>query len=172
MRFSYFGHQRLYQDANEADSAQVAYWSQRNRDDSRKTDLVRRETRRLAYLKIEDQPGESDVVCDDVVGLKLEYWDSRDKQWREEWITTQADGQRDRLPARVKITLTVHDERGKEVPFTTEARIAMQEPLNLRATDAPATTTSTNGTTPKTTTPSTPTPATRALPSSPFTPPR
>jgi hypothetical protein len=40
------------------------------------------------------------------------------------------------LPGRVKITLTVRDERGHEVPFTTEVRIAMQEPLNLRAVDA------------------------------------
>jgi general secretion pathway protein J len=135
VRFSYYGHQRLYADANECDTAQVAYWGQRNRDDGRKTDLVRRESRRLAYYKIEDQPGESDVVCDDVVALKLEYWDARDKQWREEWVTNAADGQPDRLPSRVKITLTVHDERGKEVPFTTEARIAMQEPLNLRAVD-------------------------------------
>lgn len=136
VRFSYYGHQRLYADANEADTAQVAYTTDRDRQDSRKTNLIRRETRRLAYYKAEDQPGEADIICDDIVSLKLLYWDARDKQWREEWITSSADGQPDRLPSRVKITLAVHDERGKEVPFTTEARIAMQEPLNLRPVDA------------------------------------
>jgi len=134
--FSYFGHQRLYQDANECDTAVVVYYGDRNRDDSRKTDLYRRETRRLQYLKPDDQPGEVDVVCDDVVGLRFEYWDARDKQWREEWVTNSADGQPDRLPGRIRITLTVHDERGKEVPFQTEVRLAMTEPLQLRAVDA------------------------------------
>ena len=128
--FSYFGHQRLYQDANEADTALVYYYAGRDRDDSRKQNLMRRETRRLSYLKIDEQPGEADIVCDDVIKLKLDYWDQRDKVWRDEWVTTALDGQPDRLPSKIRITLTVHDERGKEVPFQTEVRVAMQEPLN------------------------------------------
>jgi general secretion pathway protein J len=136
LRFSYFGHQRLYQDANEADTAQVVYYADRNYYDSRKTDLYRRETRRLQYLKAEDQPNEVDVVCDDIIAFRLDYWDARDKQWREEWVTDSADGQLDRLPGRVRITLTVRDERGAEVPFQTEVRLAMTEPLYLRAVDA------------------------------------
>jgi general secretion pathway protein J len=136
LRFSYFGHQRLYQDANECDTAQVGYYSLRNRETG-KTDLMRRETRRLQHLKLDDNPGETDTLCDDVVKLKFDYWDSRDKQWREEWDTTAADGQPDRLPARVRVTLTVHDERGREVPFSTEIRVAMQEPLNSRPQDIP-----------------------------------
>jgi general secretion pathway protein J len=134
LRFSYFGHQRLYQDGRESDTAQILYTNAIDRE-THKTNLIRRETRRLSNLKPEDAPGESDIVCDDIVRLRLEYWDLRDKQWREEWVTTAADGQPDRLPSRVRITLTVHDERGKEVPFQTEARIAMQEPLNLKPND-------------------------------------
>jgi general secretion pathway protein J len=139
LRFSYFGHQRLYQDANECDTAQVLYYSARDREDGRKLNLIRRETRRLSNLKPEEAAGDSDIVCDDIVRLRLDYWDARDKQWREEWVTTSADGQPDRLPSRVKITLTVHDERGKEVPFVTEARIAMQEPLNSKPVDVATT---------------------------------
>jgi general secretion pathway protein J len=137
LRFSYFGHQRLYQDANECDTAQVSYYAGRDPRTNR-PNLVRRETRRLTYLKLEEQAGEADIVCDDVVRLQLDYYDSRDKIWREEWVTNAADGQPDRLPSRVKITLTVRDERGQEVPFTTEARISMQEPLNLKAVDLQA----------------------------------
>jgi general secretion pathway protein J len=128
--FSYLGHQRLYQDANEADTALVGYYAARDRDDSRKTNLMRRETRRLSYYKIDEQPGEADIVCDDVVKLQIEYYDHRDKVWREEWVTTALDGQPDRLPSKIRITLTVRDERGKEVPFQTELRVAMSEPLN------------------------------------------
>ena len=77
---------------------------------------MRRETRRLSYLKIDEQPGEADIVCDDIIKLKLDYYDHRDKVWREEWQTTSLDGQPDRLPSKIRITLTVRDERGKEVP--------------------------------------------------------
>jgi type II secretory pathway component PulJ len=136
LRFSYFGHQRLYQDTDECDTSVVSYYGQRDPDDGRKTNLVRRETRRLAYQKPEEATGESDIICDDVVRMQIDYWDARDKQWREEWVTTSADGQPDRLPSKVKITLTVRDERGKEVPFVTESRIAMLEPLNLKAVDS------------------------------------
>lgn len=132
LRFSYFGHQRLYADANEGDTAQIVYYGQRDRENPRQLNLVRRETRRLQHLRAENAPGQADILCDDVVRLKLDYWDARDKKWREEWNTTAADGQPDRLPSRVRITLTVKDERGQEVPFTTEARLAMQEPLFLR----------------------------------------
>jgi general secretion pathway protein J len=69
LRFSYFGHQRLYKNSDEADTAQVAYYGVHDHEDSRKLNLVRRETRRLANVKMESQQGEADVLCDDVVGL-------------------------------------------------------------------------------------------------------
>ncbi|HEY1584156.1 MAG TPA: hypothetical protein VGH63_00640, partial [Polyangia bacterium] len=152
--FSYMGHQRLYSDANEADTALVSYYAARDPSDSRKTNLMRREARRLSYLKIDEQPGEADIVCDDVIKLKLDYYDHRDKVWRDEWVTTSLDGQPDRLPSKIRITLTVRDERGVEVPFQTELRVAMSEPLNnqpknLAVTgvgNAPALTQSASGT--------------------------
>jgi general secretion pathway protein J len=135
VRFSYFGHQRLYQDANECDTAQVVYYGVRDRNDSRKMNLVRRETRRLSNLRPEEAAGEGDIVCDDVVRLKLDFWDARasGKTWREEWNTVS--DQKDVMPAKVRIVLTVRDERGQEIPFQTEVRIAMQEPLFLKAVD-------------------------------------
>src|SRR6185295_2017097 len=41
VRFSYFGHQRLYGDARESDTAQILYTTMRDRNDSRKTNLIR-----------------------------------------------------------------------------------------------------------------------------------
>ena len=135
LSFSYFGHQRLYEDATEGDTAMVSYTAEPDRDHHGSVNLMRRESRRLGYFRPEELSGQYDILCDDVTKLKLDYWDSRDKVWREEWNTTNADGQIDRLPSKVKITLTVRDERGKDVPFQTQTRIAMQEPLHLRAVD-------------------------------------
>jgi len=127
-----YGHQRLYSDANEGDTSQVAYFGMADRQKPGKMNLVRRETRRLGNVKMEQAPGQADVVCEDVVLFRLDYYDLRDKQWREEWSTASADGQQDRLPSKVKITMTVRDERGNEVPFTTSVRLPIQEPLNLK----------------------------------------
>ena len=138
LTFSYFGHQRLYEEATEGDTAVVAYTTEPSRERRGTTDLVRRETRRLGYQRPEDLAGQRDVLCDDVAKVRLEYWDSRDKQWREEWNTTTADGQIDRLPGKVKITLVARDDQNREVPFQTQTRVLMQEPLNLRAADVQA----------------------------------
>lgn len=131
LRFSYFGHQRMYADADEADTAQVSYYGARDRSDGAKLNLIRRETRRLGNVKFEQAPARADIVCDNVVRLQFDYYDMRDKQWREEWSTLGADGQGPRLPWKVKITLTVKDERGQEVPFTTSVHLPMQEALDL-----------------------------------------
>ncbi len=135
LAFSYFGHQRLYEDAPEGDTAVVSYFSEPDRERRGAINLMRRESRRLGYQKPEELSGQTDVLCDEVVRLKIDYYDARDKVWREEWNTLAADGQPDRLPIKVKITLTVRDERGKDIPFQTQTRIALQEPLNLRAAD-------------------------------------
>ncbi len=132
VRFSMFGHQRLYADANEADTSQVVWYGARDRDNSYQNNLMRRETRRLQNVKPELAAGESDIVCDDIVRFRIDYWDARDKVWRDEWSTVAADGQPDRLPAKVRITLSVYDERHVEIPFQTEVRLPIQEPLNLR----------------------------------------
>lgn len=145
LTFSYFGHQRLYEDVQETDTAVVQYTSQPDRDRSGVTDLMRRETRRLGYYRPEDISGERDLLCDDIVGLRVDYYDARDKVWRDDWDTTVADGEPDRLPSKIKITLTVYDERGRAIPFQTQTRVMLQEPLNLKAVDI-ATTSTTSGT--------------------------
>lgn len=132
LRFSYFGHQRLFADADECDTAQVAYYGSRDRTDGSRQNLIRRETRRLSNLKMEQAPGSADILCDDVVRLQFDYYDALKKEWREEWSTIEAAGQPNRLPTKVKITLTVRDERGTEIPFTTTVRLPMQEPLEMR----------------------------------------
>jgi general secretion pathway protein J len=128
--FTYMGHQRLYQDANESDTTMVQYYGARDRNDSRVQNLMRRETRRLSYQKPEDAPGESDILCEDIETLHFSFYDALKKAWVEEWNTMNADGQPDRLPSKVKVVLSVRDERGQSIPFMTEARVMMTESLD------------------------------------------
>jgi type II secretion system protein J len=132
LRFSYFGHQRLYADAKEADTAAVGYFGMRDRDDPRRLNLMRRETRRIQAERFDNIPAETDLLCDDVVRLELTYYDPIKKEWQESWRTTQADGNPDRLPSRVRIRLVIHDDQGEELSFTSETRVAMFQLLDTQ----------------------------------------
>jgi general secretion pathway protein J len=124
--FSYMGHVRLYKDAAESDTALVQYFVASDPDDRRKSNLMRRETRRLQAVDPSQIPGETFVLCEDVVRFKLSYYDRQKKEWRDEWSTKSADGQQ-YLPWRIKITLIVRDERGVEVPYVTETHTMLAE---------------------------------------------
>jgi general secretion pathway protein J len=126
--FSYMGHVRLRAAARETETAVVTYFLDSDPGDRSRQDLFRRETRRVGQEKPSEK-GPAFVVCEDVVKLRLEYFDKLQDEWRDEWDTVNADGQPDRLPSRVRVTLTVRDERGQEIPFVTEAQLAMQDPL-------------------------------------------
>jgi general secretion pathway protein J len=124
--FSYMGHVRLYKDAAESDTALVQYFVASDPDDRRKQNLMRRETRRLQMLDPSQIPGETFVLCEDVVRFKLQYYDRTRKEWKDEWSTRNADGAQ-YLPWRIKITLIVRDERGVEVPYVTETHTMLTE---------------------------------------------
>jgi general secretion pathway protein J len=130
LRFTYFGHQRLYADAKEADTAAVGYFGMRDRQDPRKLNLMRRETRRIQAERFENTTGETDLLCDDVVRLELSYYHPDRKEWVENWRTTQADGFPDRLPSRVRLRLVIHDDHGEELTFMSEVRVAMFQVLD------------------------------------------
>ncbi|MCS6914784.1 MAG: type II secretion system protein GspJ [Myxococcales bacterium] len=130
LRFSYFGHQRLYADAKEADTAAVSYFGLRDKQDPRRIHLMRRETRRLQADRFENIAGETDLLCDDVVRLELSYYHPDRREWLETWQTTQADGFPGRLPSKVRIRLVIHDDQGEELAFLTETRIAMFQLLD------------------------------------------
>ena len=131
LRFSWFGHQRLRVDAAEGDTALVSYFSQPDPDDSTLTNILRRETRRLEAKDPKLMPGETYLLCPAVSRLKFAYYDYKQKDWREEWDTTTADGQQ-YLPTQVRISLTVLDERGVPITFTSIARLHVLEKVSYR----------------------------------------
>jgi len=131
LRFSWFGHLRFRADQAEGDTAQVSYFSQLDPENSMLTNLLRRETRRLEAKDPKLIPGETYLLCPAISRLKFAYYDYKQKDWREEWDTTKADGQT-YLPTQVRISLTVLDERGVPVTFTSIARLHALERVEYK----------------------------------------
>jgi general secretion pathway protein J len=131
LRFSWFGHQRLRADSAEGDTAVVMYYTEPDPVDRRAINLIRRETRRLEQKDPKTIPGESYILCPGVTRLKFQYYDFRNKQWKDEWNTMGADGL-PYPPSHVRITLGLLDERGNEMTFSSAARIQVTEPVDHR----------------------------------------
>jgi general secretion pathway protein J len=131
--FSYLGHQHLYRDAREGDTGIVSYYIAPDPDDKRRTHLWRRESRRLVPIpELPKTSGEAFVLCPDVVSMRASFYDSRSNEWRDDWNTTSADGQPNRLPQRVHLELMLKNDLGLNATFSTDARLHMDEPLDGR----------------------------------------
>ncbi|HEY2729287.1 MAG TPA: prepilin-type N-terminal cleavage/methylation domain-containing protein [Polyangia bacterium] len=127
--FSTFAHQRLRGGLAESDTSVVTYYGERDPDDPKITNLMRRETRRLQSEDPKLLAGEAYVLCPDVARVKLSFYDYSKKEWEREWNTHTIGTQY--LPSHVRIALTVIDERGEEVTYSTDARIRVTETLGL-----------------------------------------
>ena len=129
--FASFAHQRLRAGAAEGDSTLISYFGETDPDDRRVLNLMRRETRRLQAEDPSTLVGEAYILCPDVTRVKFAFYDHRKKEWQTDWSTLDASGT-PYLPAHVRITLTVIDERGKEVSYSTDARIQITENVSYR----------------------------------------
>jgi general secretion pathway protein J len=131
LTFSSFAHQRLRADLAEGDTALISYFGQRDPDDRRILNLMRRETRRLQAEDPKTIAGEAYVLCPDVARVKFSFYDYKKKEWQNDWTTLNASGNQ-YLPTHVRITLTVVDERGHEASYSTDARVQMTERVDYR----------------------------------------
>jgi hypothetical protein len=76
------------------------------------------------------------VLATDVGVFELEYLDATTGLWTENWDTTQAIGQTNRLPLQVRIKLVMNqgkrsgsDQARGTLKFQTTVTIPMQQPL-------------------------------------------
>lgn len=130
LRFSSLAHEPMWANANESEQTMIEYLAESDPDKAGVTNLVRREARRLSDENYMQVPAEYDVLLHDVERVKFEYWDWREKDWKERWDSTAADStERNRLPTRVRITIELENDEGKESTFTTQARLLLQERL-------------------------------------------
>lgn len=132
LRFSSFAHLALWADANESDQSVIAYSLDDDREDPSLDDLYRKELRRPSNEPWASEPAELDVLLRGVDRLELAYWDWQDKKWQDSWDSTKTDGERNRLPSRVRITVYYKNPRGDELKMTTQARLLLQEALIKR----------------------------------------
>lgn len=131
LSFSSFAHQRLRAGLAEGDTAVIGYFGERDPDDRRVLNLMRRETRRLQAENPTNILGEAYVLCPDVSRVKFSYYDHKLKTWANDWTTLDASGNQ-YLPTHIRITLTVVDERGQDVSYSTDARIRMTEKVDYK----------------------------------------
>ncbi len=132
LTFSTFAHLRMRKDANESDQCVLQYFIEKDPQDSRRTHLYRRETRRLTGDKADqlDEYFPAYVLIEDVQEFDVKYWDDRQREWLDEWRTTRNDMQPDRLPQRIKIRVVILDGND-EVQFVAQAGLPMQEKIDL-----------------------------------------
>lgn len=119
--FTSFSHRRLYRDAHESDQNEISYFVTRHPDDFDRKVLARREQRR-----VDDDPqtgGSVQILVEDVRDFKLSYLDYTDGEWSDDWDSTNAAKQPNRVPYQVLIRLTVPSlsRRGKDEVFATRA---------------------------------------------------
>ncbi len=64
--------------------------------------------------------------------FELKYFDGTSEQWVDPWDTTQATGQPGRLPARVRVLISIEEgERREERVYSTETPLVMTRVLTF-----------------------------------------
>jgi general secretion pathway protein J len=131
VRFSSLAHRVLWGDANESEQTVISYYSDNDPVDGKLTSWFRKEQRRPSTEPPDDEPADVDILIRDIEQVEMQFWDWRDEKWQDDWDTTTADGERGRLPTRVRLVVKVNHPEGGEIVVTSQARILMQEPLNF-----------------------------------------
>lgn len=125
--FAAFSHRRLLRNVHEGDTCEVGYRMEERRGGG--YDLLRRESPRIDLDP--KRGGTLDVLVNDVLSFQIRYYDSTTDTWIDAWDTTQATGQVNRLPSRVRITLGLRDSDGRERRYMTETQLMTTEVLRF-----------------------------------------
>lgn len=126
--FTSFSHRRLYRDAHESDQNELSYFLAQHPDPPPDERGLRRPQLVLARReqnRIDADPqtgGTIQILVEDVVDFELEFFDGVSAQWVDRWDTREVSGQPNRLPAQVKIRLTVRDETAPRDQRTYQTR--------------------------------------------------
>ena len=104
--FTAFVHRRTERDAKESDQAEVSYLVVKDPQDPEIMDLVRREQ------PVPDADprhgGHVDVLVRDVEEFSMKFLDPISGNWLDSWDSSSSNGQPNRLPMEVRITLRLH----------------------------------------------------------------
>lgn len=134
--FTAFAHRRLDRNAHESDQCELSYFGSQDPKQRGVTDLVRRES---PVIDLEpDRGGRVQVLATDIDLFQLEYLDPFTGRWSEQWDSSQAIGQTNRLPYQVHITLvlnggqrTAQGRARGTIKFDTKVQIPIQSPMDF-----------------------------------------
>lgn len=132
--FNAFSNIQRDRSAHVSDQIEVSYYMADNPEQPGTNDLLRRTSE---YPDLEPgKGGRVDVLASDVDLFELEYLDATTGLWTENWDTTQAIGQANRLPLQVRIRLVMRqgkrsgsDQGRGTLKFQTTVTVPMQQPL-------------------------------------------
>ncbi len=127
LTFTSLAHERLYENALESDQSIIGYRVLEDKTISGQYNLMRRE--KTVIDDQWDRGGGEEVLCEDVQGLILRYWDDSKKEWVEDWNTKDVE-RAGVLPFRVEITLLIGPAGTTPQRFTTETQIFLTTPMD------------------------------------------
>ncbi len=111
--FVSFSHVRYFNNSSDVDYAEVGYAVENGKEEDEGKVLVRRESG-----EVDEKPeegGEQEPLVDHVKEFKIEYYNSKTKEWRDDWDSSQLDFS-NQLPHAVKVELQVENP-DSETPF-------------------------------------------------------
>lgn len=136
LSFNAFVHRRIDRDARQSDQSEVSYFGLEDPRQDGVIDLIRRSSSRLDLEPTLGGLGQ--VLATDIDLFDLSYLDPLTGQWLDEWNSTEAIRQLDRLPLQVRIILVLNgagrvteESRQRTVTFTTKVSPPMQAPLSF-----------------------------------------
>jgi general secretion pathway protein J len=130
--FTSMSHMRMYRDAKESDQNELSYFLADDPSGDGKV-LARREQARIDAEP--EEGGRVEILISDVLEFELEYLDPATWEWLRSWDAVSGVGQTNRLPAQIRIKLTVpriDGKKGREV-FGTRVTLPMIWALNHAA---------------------------------------
>lgn len=126
--FTSFSHMKIYEEVNESDQCEIGYFLENDPDVNDQLNLMRREQKRIDH-----EPGWGGrklILAEDVVDFQVKIWDENEKEWVDEWDTSQVE-QFERIPKIVSIELTILDEEEREITFYTKVQIMMTKAIDF-----------------------------------------
>ncbi len=138
--FAAFSHTRRFFDAKESDQAEISYYVEADPEESDVLNLMRREAAVLDDDAIHG--GTHMILVHNIAGFDMQYYDIVNKEWKDDWSTTQASGEGSMLPMQVRIRLTVNERLGvghfnsqddvyRKTTYGTQIPIPMRTPILL-----------------------------------------
>jgi general secretion pathway protein J len=139
MDFNAFSYQRRDKDSHDSDQCEISYFGSTDPDAPDIIDLARRVSPRLDLEP--RRGGRVEVLATDIDLFNLEYLDPISGEWLENWDTTQAIGQANRMPLQVRVILVLNEgsrsssDRGRgTVRFATKVTLPIRNPLSFATT--------------------------------------